>query len=55
MTAKCPTEIAPMPWMLKKGESWTQQTRDEEAAVLEKVRGLDARAVAHIREAVASL
>ena len=55
LTVRCPTEIAPMPWMLKEGQTWTQQMRDEEAGILEQVHALDRQAVAEIGRALAAL
>lgn len=51
---RCPTEIAPMPHMLKKGQKWTQEMRNAEADILEKALDLERRAVMEIDKAVQS-
>ena len=52
MDKRCPTELAPMPWMLKQGQSWTQEMRQEQAAILEEALELDRQAVARIEKAL---
>jgi hypothetical protein len=51
---KSPTEIAPMPWMLKQRDrTWTKEMRLDQAERLEKAKELDRLAVEEIRGALA--
>ncbi len=52
LTKRCPTEIAPMPWMLKEGESWTQEMRDFQAECLKDVVPIERKAIAEMEKAL---
>ena len=54
LSKKCPTDIAPYPWSLKKGQSWTSAMRHEQAAILKEAFELDKQAVAEIESALAA-
>ena len=53
LTKRCPTEIAPMLWMLKEGERWTQEGRNTQAQILEDALQLERKAIAEIETVVA--
>lgn len=55
LTRRRPTEVAPMPWMLKPGEAWTQAQRNAQADALAAAFDLERRAVADLGRAVTAL
>lgn len=55
LTKKCPTEVAPVPWFLKDGKTWTNELRHQQAAILRDALAVDRQAVAEIEKAVALL
>ena len=48
LTNRCLTEVAPMPFMLPQGQSWTQAKREAQADILEGVLALGRRAIGEI-------
>ncbi len=54
LTRPCPTEIAPMPWMLKPGQTWTPDLRRRQADKLDAALALDRQAIAELEQAVAA-
>ncbi len=52
---ECPTNIAPMPYMMKEGEVWTQGMRDAQAAILDEAQKIERRALAEIDRALAAM
>ncbi len=55
LTKRCPTEIAPIPGMLKKGQSWTQDMRRFQADLLTEAAGVEREAIAEIGKALTML
>ena len=55
LSKKCPTEIAPAPWFLRDGETWTPDVRHEQATILKEALALDKQAVAEIESALAAV
>ncbi len=53
LTRRCPLELAPQPWRLKPGESWTQELRNEQADALQLAESAERQAVDEIGEALA--
>ena len=49
----CPTEIAPMPGMMKEAQRWTQDMRNRQAKILEECRSLEKQAISEIEKALA--
>ncbi len=49
--AECPLTIAPRPWDLPKGATWTNQMRQEELRRLRLAFELEKQAVAHLQAA----
>jgi hypothetical protein len=45
--------IAPLPWLLKEGEGWTSEMRQEEIARLEAALSLEREAIGEIEAALA--
>jgi hypothetical protein len=54
LCSRCPTEIAPMPHMLKKGQAWTQEMRNAQADILTAALPFERAALAEIEKAVAA-
>jgi len=52
LTRRCPTQIAPNPWMLEKGKSWTQEMRAFQTDILKEALPLERKAVAEIKKAL---
>jgi len=48
----CSLSIAPYPWSLQEGESWTSAQRADQVRRMRAARDLDARAIAHLRSAL---
>jgi hypothetical protein len=53
LTKRCPTQIAPTPWVLEEGKSWTQEMRSFQASILKEALPLDRKAVVEIEKALA--
>jgi len=54
LSATCPTDLAPMPWMMKEGKGWDARMRAAQVATLTKARDQDRKALAEIEAALAS-
>ena len=50
-----PLTLEPMPWFLKKGETWTAEQRRAQAEILERVVPLERRALEEIEAALAAV
>jgi len=54
LTKKCPTDVAPYPWMLKGKKTWTDAMRRGQADILKDALALEHRAIEEIERALAA-